>query len=311
MAARNKKGKVHGIFKSEFHISFFHKPSMETNDIYHYIVLNDVIFMKMRLIYDIVLVIEEIYPLTSSYITPEYEKLFNVLKDQTVVTVVVSLLGDTTSFRQTCLGHDTPVIEEERFLNYPQNFYNKYKNYCGNNAYMFGFFLIALKDETFDVIEKTNIDNNKTEKTSVVIEPEYDGVKIETEIVDSNIEKLYQYFSEIPNFKDGMKINKDNDIYSININDTILDCYFYSEDSDIYITKFHSNGNFIQSFDILNGLSKLAKMCDITVYILNVRRDNRIFDFLNSEWSRVINGMSVTRPMPPTWDLSLASFCTK
>ena len=96
MASRNKKGKIHGIFKNEFHISFFHKPSMEETDIYYYMILDDIIFIKMRLYGDIVLIIEELYPLTSSYIAPEYEKLFNILKNQTVVTVVISLIGNTS-----------------------------------------------------------------------------------------------------------------------------------------------------------------------------------------------------------------------
>lgn len=162
MAARNKKGKIHGIFKSEFQISLFHKPTMEETDKYYYIILEDLIFIKMRLLYDIVLVIDELYPLSMSYVEPYYERLFNLLKGQTSVTVVVSLIGNTGPFRQTCSRFGAPIVEKEEFLDCSNQFYSKFKNYCGNDTNRFGFYLIALKEETISAIEA---------KSSIIEEP--------------------------------------------------------------------------------------------------------------------------------------------
>lgn len=149
MASRNKKGKLHGIFKSQFQISFFYKPSMEGMDIYYYLVLEEILFLKVRFVENTVLIIEDITPLTASYMEKEYERLFTFLKEQTSITVLVSLIGNLGAFRQTCVRMDAPLIEDERFIAYPEAFYQKYKNYCGNDVSRFGFFLLALNEDSF------------------------------------------------------------------------------------------------------------------------------------------------------------------
>lgn len=316
MASRNKKGKIHGIFKNEFHISFFHKPSMEETDCYYYMILDDVVFIKMRLVADIFLIIEELYPLTSSYITPEYEKLFNLLKTQSVVTVLVSLIGNTSEFRQTCLGHDTPVIEDERFVDYPQTFYNKYKNYCGNNSAMYGFFLIALKDESFEMLDK------------------FSSTKKEPEIEESNDEELVdeETSTEVLVSDDialDFKMSKLRDFLSIHYPDMSIepgeDChmsyahvspnatlhiYNYNDDN-IYIVKIGDvwGSSYLALLDLLNTLQAFSTSTGIVVYMLNVYNGTREYDFLESEWVRVINGISVSKL--PMWDYKLASFHTK
>lgn len=186
MAARNKKGKLHGIFKSQFQISFFYKPSMEGSDIYYYMILDDIIFLKLRFIKNTTLVIEDLHPLTTSYLEKEYEKLFNFLKEQTSITVLVSIIGNIGAFRQTCLRFNAPVIEDERFLSYPESFYQKFKNYCGNDIDRFGFFLLALNESTFkeESIEKELGNEKPKEQTTVVIND------VEKEIKDTEKDYL-------------------------------------------------------------------------------------------------------------------------
>lgn len=168
MASRNKKGKLHGIFKSQFQISFFYKPSMEGMDIYYYLVLEDILFLKLRFVENTVLIIEDITPLTSSYMEKEYERLFTFLKEQTTITVLVSLIGNLGAFRQTCMRMDAPLIEDDRFIAYPEPFYQKYKNYCGNDATRFGFFLLALNEDSF----KEPSPNEKPIPVEIPPEPE-------------------------------------------------------------------------------------------------------------------------------------------
>ena len=196
MAARNKKGKIHGIFKSAFQVSFFHKPTMEETDIYYYIVLDDVIFIKMRLLYDIVLVIDEVTPLTMSYLSQEYNSLFNLLKDQTSVSVLVSLVGNTSAFGKTCRDHEAPIVEKEEFLDCSMMFYNKFKNYCRNDISRYGFYLISLREDTFSIIENAQKQNVITEESDVrtsVAETcpsmEEPTIKISTNSTDKMTEK--------------------------------------------------------------------------------------------------------------------------
>ena len=314
MASRNKKGKIHGIFKNEFHISFFHKPSMEETDCYYYMILDDVIFIKMRLLADIFLIIEDLYPLTSSYISQEYEKLFNLLKTQSVVTVLVSLIGNTSAFRQTCLGHDAPVIDDERFVDYPQTFYNKYKNYCGNNSSMYGFFLIALKDESFEMLDKSlskkepiieeldDIEEERIPEEDIIIEE-----VPKDNILEYKLSKLKDFlFGQYPDIS--ITPGEDRNMTYIKVSkDTTLHCYDEKDDS-IYIVKIENawGSSYLALLDLLNMLQSFSSSTGITVYILNVSNDTREYDFLESEWIRVINGISVNKL--PMWDYRLASF---
>lgn len=183
MASRNKKGKVHGIFKSAFQISFFHKPTMTDGDIYYYIVLEDLILLKMRLLFDIVLVIDEVTPLSMAYLEPQYDKLFTLLRDQTSVAVLVSLIGNTTVFRQVCNNYGTPIVEKEEFLDCSQIFYNKFKNYCRNDANRYGFYLVALKEEMFSAMDSSQK------------EPEQEEVVVETSVVETQVEPVKETMS--------------------------------------------------------------------------------------------------------------------
>lgn len=324
MASRNKKGKVYGIFKTEFHISFFHKPSMEETDIYYYMVLDETIFLKMRLLYDIVLVIEEMYPLTSSYMVPEYEKMFKLLKDQTAVTVVISLIGNTIAFRQTCVAHDAPVIDEERFVGYPQVFYNKYKNYCGNEPSMYGFFLIALKDETFTIIENSSElvqEELDDEEPIEIVQPVITQQVIPKEVVEELKPEVHmcKNMQVLVDALKGMLANKtittnightsQSQIYTIDIDQTSLQCYCDTDNSPIHIIKIGGTSGFIEIHTILVALMDFSKSSGISIYILNVSTSSRLFNYLSSEWSRVINGISVSKD--PRWDYTLPSFCTK
>lgn len=180
MASRNKKGRIHGIFKSAFQISFFHKPTMEETDIYYYIVLEDLILLKMRFLYDIVLIIDEVMPLSMTYLESQYEKLFTLLKEQTSVTVMVSLVGNTYAFKQACDKYDTPIVEREDFLDCSTTFYNKYKNYCRNDISRYGFYLISLREETFTLV-KTNKMHMSESEPEVGVAPPPPPVIVKTE----------------------------------------------------------------------------------------------------------------------------------
>lgn len=300
MATRNKKGKVHGIFKSEFHISFFHKPSMEETDIYYYIVLEDSVFIKMRLLYGIVLIIDELYPLTTSYISPLYERIFNLLKTQTAVTVIVSLIGNAAEFRQTCIKFDAPIIDDDRFIGCASNFYTKYKNYCGNNVERYGFFLIALKDETFAVIESNSYDDTINEEKPVEIKKEVEVIpnkpqqeekpkdKTEPNNVQTNIHPIIRdLVKKIETTKFGtMEVLFNDGIYSLkspNINMSIeLIIFEYT----IQVNPIASN-SVGDIMDMVRILKDISIGCHAKLYFVNMSDSDISYSLLSMEYQKV------------------------
>lgn len=204
MAARNKKGKIHGIFKSAFQISFFHKPSMEEADVYYYIVLEDLILLKMRLLYDIILIIDDVMPLSMTYLEPQYEKLFGLLRDQTSVTAMISLVGNTHTFRQVCAKYDTPIVEKEEFLDCSPLFYNKYKNYCRNDISRYGFYLVSMREDTFAMIDSAKRQEPELESSNVeqpvLVEPVMTQIRQQTqkEVVEKS--QMEEQIQPIPEY---------------------------------------------------------------------------------------------------------------
>ena len=297
MASRNKKGKIHGIFKSEFHISFFHKPTSEETDIYYYIVLEDSIFIKMRLLYGIVLVIDELYPLTTSYMSPMYERIFNLLKTQTAVTVIVSLIGNAAEFRQTCLKFDAPIIDDDRFVGCSQNFYTKYKNYCGNSVERYGFFLIALKDETFSVIENAIEDDIVVENPTIIEEKheeklpqkiEQPKIEDKPDITKSNLHPM------IEDLIKGISVTRFGTV-DISINDNIytLTCVHKNISMEFIIFEHTIQSNPIKSnsvgdiMDLIRIMSNIIKRCNSKLYFVNIAESDISHSILSMEYMKI------------------------
>ena len=143
--ARPKKGKLFNLFKDSFRITFFYKPSMSEDDIFYYIILDDEIKLKLRLIHEAI-VIDDVIPLTTSYLAKSYEKMIELLVNQSEFTVLVSLIGNATTFSSACIKYGAPVIEDYRFITVPMSFYNKLKEYYKDDKTKYGFYLLAVRD---------------------------------------------------------------------------------------------------------------------------------------------------------------------
>jgi hypothetical protein len=128
MASRNRKGRLFSLFKDDFKITFYHKPSMELEDTFYYMTLDDLIRIKLK-IRDEILVIDEIIPLTSAYLAKVYDKIIEIFIKQTSFTVLLSLIGNTTSFVSTCIKYDAPIVDDERYITVPVSVYSKLKQY--------------------------------------------------------------------------------------------------------------------------------------------------------------------------------------
>ena len=274
---------------------------MEETDIYYYIVLEDSVFIKMRLLYEIVLIIDELYPLTTSYISPLYERIFNLLKTQTAVTVIVSLIGNAAEFRQTCVKFDAPIIDDDRFIGCASNFYTKYKNYCGNDVKRYGFFLIALKDETFTVIEnKSNNsviieDNHPTDienESGIVSNKLYRSEELvtttETTAVQINIHPIIKdLLKNIKTTKFGtMDVSFNDGVYALKSQNKDISLELVIFDYTIQVNPIISN-SVGDIMDIIRIIRDVSITCRTKLYFVNVSESNISYPVLSMEYQEV------------------------
>lgn len=152
MASRNKKGKLYSLFSANFDVTFFYKPGGEEgcyNDEFYYFVLDDAIFIKARFIDNAVLIIDSATSMTISIINKTYDKLVKCLKAVDDITILASSIGSGMEFIQACKANNVPVVECPEFLGYSEKFYNKYKCYARNDVTLYGYYLIALHEESY------------------------------------------------------------------------------------------------------------------------------------------------------------------
>lgn len=156
--ARSRKGKLFNLFKDKFKITFFYKPTMSEDDIFYYIILDDLLKLKIKIIHG-TLVIDDIIPLSTSYMAKIYDALIEILTNQTDFTVLVSLTGNTSAFSSSCIKCGAPIIDDDRFLSIPKNLYLRLKEYYNGDESKYGFYLLAVKDiEEDEVIDENTIE---------------------------------------------------------------------------------------------------------------------------------------------------------
>lgn len=144
--SRGQKSKLFDLFKSDFKITFFHNPSFtESGDDYYYIVLDDMIRLRIKRVNGVA-VIDSVCSITKSYVSPIYDKIISVIKNQTNLTVLISNLGDTFPIRQSCINHGLPLIEDETYITVPQVVYQKWKKQNEGDLSRYGFYIISVSD---------------------------------------------------------------------------------------------------------------------------------------------------------------------
>lgn len=147
--ARNKKSKIFDLFKVGFKITFFYKPTMEFGDDHYYIILDDVIELRIKIINNVA-VIDTAMAISQSYIKPLFEKVIETIMGQEEITVIVSIMGDTLPLHQYCIGHGAPVIDDEQYVTVSKNFYAKWKAHT-NDVSKYGFYVLSVSEDTAPV----------------------------------------------------------------------------------------------------------------------------------------------------------------
>lgn len=143
--ARPKKNKIFDLFKTDFQITFFYKPSMQDDDIYYYVVLADSIRLKIIVIRGVI-VIDNVTQITSAYVKPMFEQMVQVIMGQQELTVLMNVIGNSMPAIQACVSCDAPLVEDERYLTVSQGYYNKLKNIYNDDLTKYGFYILSVGD---------------------------------------------------------------------------------------------------------------------------------------------------------------------
>lgn len=183
--ARSRKNKLFNLFRDDFKITFFYKPTMIDDDVFYYIILDDLIKLKIKMIHGAI-VIDDIIPVSTAYMANIYDSLIELFTKQTDFTVLVSLTGNTSAFSSSCIKYEAPIIEDERFLTIHKNVYEKLKEYYKEDISKYGFYLLAVRDiPDGEVVDEQTIEAGKVPLIDKVIgkfkEKYQDGFSLNTE----------------------------------------------------------------------------------------------------------------------------------
>lgn len=264
--SRGQKSKLFDLFKSDFKITFFHNPtSSEYGDDYYYIVLDDMIRLRIKRVKNVA-VIDSVCSITKSYVSPVYDKIISVIKNQTNLTVLISNIGDTFPIRQSCINHGLPLIEDETYITVPQVVYQKWKKQNEGDLSRYGFYIVSVSDVPISdpptpvsVIAPTSKKSNDINDVSLPVfnsmemKPFRDILK--KEVPDISIEE---------STKTSIRCYlPDNEEFSVEYIDGI-----------VYIKELLQNPettmNLVKISTLLNVIESLGKVSD-EVYIVNIQ----------------------------------------
>lgn len=269
----SKKGKVFNLFKTDFTISFFHKPT-DGEDPYHYIVLNDSVRLRIRLGPNI-LIIDEVCPLTMTNLDRLYQKIITFLKDQTEFSVLLDNSGCIWPITQTAISLGFPLVEDASCSHMGETAYQAYRNYCKNDLAKCGLFLIAVNEigesdgdpKEVEPVQEEEITPVKEEKPIIVVTPEEEPD--EDEELEQEPDPIFEVISEMESngfikmmlYRD-MDSGKDAECKTPNGTIT-MSVYFDNNDPNVFIHHLH-----MRDFDFVDCQNFIKTVVSLTRLIL-------------------------------------------
>lgn len=205
--ARGKKSKVFNLFKSEFKITFYHKPTMINDDNYHVIILDDSVRLIIRMIEN-TLIVDDVMPMTSAYISNTYDRIVETFIKQKDVTVLVSITGNIAVLESSCIKVNAPIVEDERYNSIPKRLYDELKSFYKEDTSKYGFYLLAVNE-------------TPQEASSISTEPQKNvnqKQKNITSTIEFLLDRLRKTFDETSVAKENHPVIKTRINYSANIN---------------------------------------------------------------------------------------------
>lgn len=261
-----KQNKFQTYLESFYNIDLFYKPSMQNDDIFYFLELDNTIRMIFRIIYDNVIIITNIIPLTSSYLSMFHNELIQNLKNQKDYTILLTTISNNIDIINACKKNDIPLLDDNRFKVVNSRLYDTLKNNHSNDLSKYGVYVIAVSDVTN--IPKENEPNiiENTKCTIVEVKKESNDINIPERLgLDATINDLYRYLSKSRyTVTDIKKIDNKENSYRITILNKITIDINYSNDRINITSIITVNGNTIDAMNLMNCLEKYND-CDIVI----------------------------------------------
>lgn len=320
MGNNKKKNKVYSLFENTYKIGLFYKPSMQVDDIFFYVELDDTIRLVLKLINDNILIIHDIIPLTTAYLVKFYDSFIKFLAGQTEFTILISKIGNTSCVDDACLKLSIPIVDDNRFLSVPERLYNRMRDIYNKDANKYGFYLVAVSDDTeFNPNSIQSVNIQSTDENRIVVEIEKTEIKPVNKPVevipkkeeppveespksDALVDKFLHYLTK--RYRNKLKVNVFEDgIYDINISD--IEISFKEVDGIIIITKCDAKaGCCISSIVYLSILEFMEKFKLSDVIIDNVT-NGMVFSVCKTK------GYEKIRAIKPTLANNFGSYLLK
>lgn len=259
--ARQKKNKIFDLFKSSFQITFFYKPSMQDDDVFYYVVLDDAIRLKIVIIQGVV-VIDNVVQITSAHVKPLFERMVSIVMQQQNLTVLMNVIGNSTAAIQACVLCDAPLVEDERYVTVSQGYYNKLKNVYNNDLTKYGFYILSVSDAG---VESTGDD----------VSAQVSSYKMSPIGVEPPILKIIKRFKGKlkPSFPKMVIDHDDGDLFTC----TLIEGESFTVEvkgNSIYIRDLIQNPmtkvNLIKMMDLITTIESLTDILE-NVYILSIQ----------------------------------------
>lgn len=250
---KRKKNRFQSFLEEFYNVSLFYKPTMQLDDIFFYIELDNLVRIVYKLIGNDIITIKEIIPLSNVYLNKFYEELINILMNQNNFTILISTIGNTSCIVNACIKFGIPLIDDNRFIATTDRLYDLLKNTHNDDISKYGMYIVAVNDNFNNVLkEKTK---NNPAPTIIDVEREENDIadQIPNDIKSERIIQLYKFISS--KYKCDISIDNETVLMTImnKISLSIIDI-----DDYITITSFSliNNGSSIDALNFMNYLEK-------------------------------------------------------
>ena len=326
MGNNKKKNKVYSLFENDYKIGLFYKPSMQLDDIFFYVELDNTIRLVLKLIGENILIVHDIIPLTTAYLVKFYDSFIKFLAGQKDFTILISKIGNTSCLDDACLKLSIPLVDDNRFLSVPERLYNRMRDIYNKDANKYGFYLVAVSDDTeFDPESIQSINIQSTDENRVVVEiettkqieqPEPIELTKPVEVVpkkfepivedapksDALIDKFLHYITK--RYRSKLKvISFEDGVYNVSISE--IDISFKEMEDNIIITNCDTKpGCCVSSIVYLSILEFMEKFKLSDVIIDNVT-NGMVFSVCKTK------GYQKIRAVKPTLANNFGSYLLK
>ena len=290
MGNNQKKNKLYCLFEEQYKINMFYKPSMADDDIFYYVILDNVVRLTLRVFSDSVITIHEVTPLTDAYLVKFYKKLIEFFHNQTQYTVLISRIGNTMWAEESCIELKLPTVDDTRFISVPIRLYERYKKIYGSDTSKYGITIVTVA-ENFNEIKEEKREYKPVKKPVEIIEEPKKPVpepKKNDNYIPCDIEVLENFRKHLLLHRDVKTVDNIHDnIYSATLND--IEVHFYGEGNTIYIDEVLNPNHvstvfYVDTFEYIEAFLHtgveiiFAEVNDITVYNLcKLREYEKLF----------------------------------